>query len=234
MHRHLPKISAALVLVAALVWAAGFVPALAQRGFSGQRGATLYSDADFRGSSEVFVGDVGNLSRTRIGNDHASSVRVSPGCRVILYSDANFRGRSMEVSYDVPTLSGSAVGNDSVSSLRVDCRGNGNGGGNVPPPQPVSQPAGGGPGPSGVTLFWRDDFHGRSYFFDRDNPDLSSTPFGNNQASSIIVDERCRVTLYADRNYRGRSVQLNGHERHLGQTSVGDDTVSSIQVSCGR
>jgi hypothetical protein len=220
------SVSAAGIVLAAVAWIAGPAPALAQRGFGGQPGVTLYSDSDFRGTSETFVGDVADLRRSRIGADRASSVRVDRGCRAILYSDAGFRGQSMEVTHDVPSLSGSQVGNDSVSSVRVEC---GQEGGQAPPPQPQ----GGGRGPSGVTLFWRDDFHGRSYFFDRNNPNLGSTPFGNNEASSIIVDEHCRVTLYSEPDFRGRSVTLTSHERHLGQTSVGDNSVSSIQVSCG-
>ncbi|MEE8524250.1 MAG: beta/gamma crystallin-related protein [Thermoanaerobaculia bacterium] len=229
MSRYAIKISAAGILVAALVWTAGIVPARAQRGFSGQRGVTLYSDSDFRGSNEVFTGDLSDLRRSRVGSDRASSVRVDPGCRAFLYTEVGFRGRSMEVTYDIPTLGGSAVGNDSVSSLRVDCEEGRGDDRPVPPRQPVRT---GGPDRSGVTIFWRDDFHGRSHFFHRDHPNLGSTAFGHDQASSIILDQGCRVTLYEHVDYRGRSVTLTGNERYLGQTSVGDNLVSSLQVNC--
>lgn len=232
MNRYAIKIFTASILLAALFWIAGSVQA--QRGFSGQRGVTLYSDSDFRGTNEVFTGDVGDLRRSRVGGDRVSSVRVAPGCRAFLYADANFRGRSTEVTYDLPTLNGTAVGNDSVSSIRVECDG---GRGNDRPgdyrPEPVSQPVrASGPDRSGVTMFWRDDFHGRSQFFFQDHPNLATTEFGHDQASSIILDPGCQVTLYAAINYQGRSVTLTGNERHLGETSVGDNSVGSLQVRC--
>jgi hypothetical protein len=234
MNRYAIKISTMGILLAVLVWIAGSVQA--QGG--GQRGVTLYSNGDFRGTSEVFVGDNADLRRSRVGADSASSVRVDPGCRAILYSDASFRGRSMEVTYDLPSLGGTAVGNDSVSSLRVTCGADsGDDHGHHHPgddrPQLAREPVrSGGPDRSGVTIFWRDDFHGRSHFFADDHSNLGSTAFGNNQASSIILDPGCRVTLYAAINYQGRSATLTDNERHLGQTSVGDNSVNSLQVSC--
>jgi Beta/Gamma crystallin len=226
MHRHLPRISAALVLVAALVWAAGFVPALAQRGFSGQPGVTLYSDADFRGTGELFVGDIADLRRSRIGSDRASSVKVDRGCRAILYADVDFRGASMEVTYDRPSFSGTALGNDSASSMRVDCE-------RIQEPPPAQpDPNFGGPDYSGVTLFWRDEFQGRSQFFHEDVPNLGMTDFGHDQASSILVDPGCRATLYEHINYTGESAVVTKTILHLKNTPVGDNKVSSLRVRC--
>ncbi len=231
MNRRITGILIASIALAVLIWNVGIKSAEAQRGFSGQRGVTLYSDADFGGNSETITGDVAELSRTRIGNDRLSSLRVDRGCRAILYSDSGFRGRSMEVTYDIPSLNGTAVGNDSVSSIRVEC---GQRFGNNPPAarQPIRQS--GGPDYSGVTIFWRTDFHGRSHFFHEDHPNLGQTAFGNNQASSIILDSGCQVTLYAAINFQGRSVTLNANERHLSRTSVGDNAVNSLRVNCRR
>ena len=224
------RVSAAGIVLAAVVFLAGTAPALAQRGFGSQRGVTLYSDADFRGASETFVGDVADLRWSRIGSDRASSVRVDRGCRAILYDDASFRGRSMEVTYDIPSLTGSQVGNDSVSSMRVDC---GPPQEEPPPPEPEKpRPNYGGPEYSGATLFWRDEFRGRSRFFYEDTPNIGMTDFGHDQASSILVDPGCRVILYEHIDYTGKSVTLNKTVSRLRDTSVGDDKVSSLKVIC--
>lgn len=85
-------------------------------------GVTLYSDDRFRGVSETFYGDVNSMKRSSLGNDRASSVRVSPGCRAVLYSDSDFRGAVTVIDYDLGNLNQTEVGNDQVSSLQVDCR----------------------------------------------------------------------------------------------------------------
>lgn len=89
------------------------------------RGVWLYEHADFRGQSQLFrAGDSLRDFRApnQIGNDRASSVRVSGGCEAYLFSDADFSGRSMFVNTDVPDLGRTQVGNDTVSSIRVSCR----------------------------------------------------------------------------------------------------------------
>ncbi len=214
----------ASMLAVALAWPAAVAEAQSP-------GVTLYNDGNYGGRSQTFYRDEGDLRRSQIGADQASSVRVDSGCRAILYSDFAFRGQATELTYNTPSLKGSAVGNDSASSLRVIC--DGTGGGGTPPPPPPSSVRSGGPDLSGATMFWRPDFHGRSHFFHQSVPDIGSTPFGHDQATSIILDQNCRVTLYEHPNYRGRSVTLNGqNSRRLGETSVGDNTVSSLQVSC--
>ena len=87
-----------------------------------ERGVTLYVDSEFRGHYETFFDDVPNMKRTRFGNDRASSIRVSPGCRVTLYSDSEYRGRSQTLGRDEENLRRTRVGNDTVSSMRIDCR----------------------------------------------------------------------------------------------------------------
>jgi hypothetical protein len=82
---------------------------------------TLYHDINFRGTSETFTGDNPDLRSTRIGNDQASSVRVSPGCRARLYQDINYGGAYTELNGDENDLRSSSVGNDSVTSIRVRC-----------------------------------------------------------------------------------------------------------------
>ena len=86
------------------------------------RGATLYVDTRYRGTSEEVEGEIASMKRTRIGNDELSSVRVSRGCTVELFEDDDFRGRSIVLRDDEPDLGDTRMGNDEVSSVIVDCR----------------------------------------------------------------------------------------------------------------
>lgn len=85
------------------------------------RGVTLYRDPGFRGTSQTFSSDAPDLRESRIGDDQATSVRVSRGCRARLYQDLNFRGSYTEVTGEIADLRGSQVGDDSVTSLQVRC-----------------------------------------------------------------------------------------------------------------
>ena len=89
----------------------------------GTRGITLYRDANYGGRYQHFSSHVADLGDSVIGNDAASSVKISQGCRAVLYSDAHFRGRSTVVDYDMAQLVGTQVGNDRVSSVQIECRG---------------------------------------------------------------------------------------------------------------
>lgn len=87
------------------------------------RGAvTIYEHQDFRGRSETFFeGEIGDMRTTRIGHDVASSVEVTPGCRVILYEHPSFEGRSTVLTEDETDLGRTRVGNDTLSSFRIEC-----------------------------------------------------------------------------------------------------------------
>ena len=87
----------------------------------GNDGVTLYADHNFRGRSETVYGDIPEMSRTDVGNDALSSIKVPRGCSVTLYEDSKYRGRSVELYGDESEMSRTGVGNDSVSSMRVDC-----------------------------------------------------------------------------------------------------------------
>ena len=84
-------------------------------------GVTLYRDPSFRGVSQTFDRDVPDLRESRVGDDQATSVKISRGCRARLYQDLNYRGSYTEVSADIADLRGSRVGDDSVTSLQVRC-----------------------------------------------------------------------------------------------------------------
>jgi hypothetical protein len=84
-------------------------------------GVTLFRDPDFRGPGQTFSTDNPDLRGSRIGDDQATSVRISRGCQARLFQDLNYRGVYTEVTADVPHLQGSRVGDDSVTSLQVRC-----------------------------------------------------------------------------------------------------------------
>jgi hypothetical protein len=84
-------------------------------------GVTLFRDSEFRGTSQTFSSDIPDLRDSRIGDDQATSVRISRGCRARLYQDLNFRGSYTEVTADIANLRGSSVGDDSITSLQVRC-----------------------------------------------------------------------------------------------------------------
>lgn len=86
-----------------------------------QRGLTLYRDPHYKGRNEVFTGDRGSLRSTQIGNDEATSARVSRGCRARLFEHDNYQGRYTEISGGIPDLRGSRVGDDAISSVQVRC-----------------------------------------------------------------------------------------------------------------
>jgi hypothetical protein len=82
---------------------------------------TLYRDLNFSGRSETFSDDVSDLRSSYVGNDNATSVRISRRCRARLYADANYRGAYLEVDRDISDLRGTRVGNDTVTSVQVRC-----------------------------------------------------------------------------------------------------------------
>ena len=181
----------------------------------------LYTDVGYRGQNELFVQDVDDLRRSRVGNDSVSSIRVSPGCQATLHETIRFSGRSMVIESDIPDLSGTRIGNDVTSSITVRCRGEAGVGGDFGWGAPV-------------ILFADTDFRGAKQTVDGDIVDMRRSPFGNDRASSIRVAVGCEAILYADANFRGRSVALSGDVENLGQTPVGNDSVSSIEVRCRR
>ena len=88
---------------------------------SGSRGVTLHRDLNYTGVSETYHQDVPDMRKTRFGDDHATSVSISPGCTARLYRDLNFQGAYTEVTSDIGDLRGSRVGDDQVTSLQVRC-----------------------------------------------------------------------------------------------------------------
>ena len=189
------------------------------------RGVTLYRDLNFTGTSQTFSDDIPDLRGSYVGNDNATSVRISSGCRARLYADVDYKGAYIEVEQDVSDLRRSPVGNDTVTSLRVRCEGGGDGwsdGGTWP----------GGGTRRGVTVYRDLNFSGASQSFSNDVADLRSSFVGNDTATSVRVERGCRARLYADANFGGSYIDVDQDISDLRGSPVGNDKVSSMRVRC--
>lgn len=208
------------------------------------QGVTLFRDRDQRGPSMTFHDDVPDLRYTQFGSRRASSIEVPPGCVAVLYERPGYRGRRTEFRDSDDDLSNTAVGEDRASSLRVNCRHDG--------PETHYHPDWQGDQPSwgqresprvdvlgerprggrGVILYRDREGRGPSQFFNRDVPDLDRTRFGSRLASSVDVSPGCFVTLYELPGYRGRRTDFRERDNNLRNTTVGEDTASSLKVRC--
>lgn len=85
-------------------------------GWGGGRNAsiTVYRDANFRGPSQTYDGEISNLGRSGF-NDAISSMRMRGRWQAC--EDANFRGQCFEFDGEVANLSRYRL-NDRISSLR--------------------------------------------------------------------------------------------------------------------
>ncbi len=85
----------------------------------------------------------------------------------------------------------------------------------------------------GVTLFDEEGFRGRQQPVSRDLAYLGRRDeVGDDRTRSIRVDPGCRAVLYAEPDFRGRSVTIERDESSLRRTKVGLDNVSSLRVEC--
>lgn len=194
-------------------------------------GVTLHRDPGLRGTSQTFSSDARDLRGSYVGNDQATSVSVSGGCRARLYQDPDFRGAYTEVNSDIYDLRGSHVGNDSVTSLQVHCDGSGWGnswGGGWA--ETLEQEYRG----SGLTLFRDPHYGGTSETFADDVPDLRGSRVGDDEATSVSLSPGCRARLFQDPNFRGAYTEVNSDIPDLRGARVGDDSITSIQVRCNR
>lgn len=198
---------------------------------AGDFGVTLFRDLGFKGVSETFTADRGDLRGSMVADDQTTSVRVSRGCRARLYQDLNFRGAYVEITADVSDLRGTRIGDDSVTSIRVRCDGQGWG-------EDVSDDSQDGwdddPFNYGVTLFRDSNFRGTSQTFSTDADDLRSSRIGDDQTTSVKISRGCRARLYQDLDFRGSYTELSEDIAHLGSSQVGDDSTTSLQVRCER
>lgn len=190
-------------------------------------GVTLHRDLKFTGVSEAFTSDVPDLRGSRIGDDEATSVSISQGCRARLYQHLNYEGAYTEVSSSMTDLRGSKVGDDSATSLQVRCDGWG-----WNDDRDDERGISASSVSRGVTLHRDLNFTGVSETFTSDVPDLRNSRIGDDQATSVSVSRGCQARLYQHLNYEGAYTEVNSSMDALRGSKVGDDSVTSIKVRC--
>ncbi len=138
--------------------------------------AILCRDDNYNGGCEEFAGDDGNLGDNSIGDNQVSSVKVqdrggSGGCnpnsdQVALFEHPNYGGNCKTFGRgDYPNPGSMGFANDSASSVKV--------GGNVK-----------------AVLCRDDNYNGGCEDFTGDDSDLNGNSIGDNQVSSLKVQDR--------------------------------------------
>jgi len=242
-----------LVVVPSLVQAAEQATALQPL----RQGAALYTSKDYTGATQTFMTDVADLSRTQVGDNRTTSVRVAPGCRVRLFDGPKFSGQSLDLDGDTPTLRGKTVKPNQASSLQIRCgrmpfpdetaartaetqdraaaqRGSNSGVATTDTTRSSESSATAAPPAApatGVTLYTEHGYKGTSRNVRNAVPDLSATEVGSNRARSIRVASGCHVDLYAGKAFSGETTRLYRSAVNLGSF---DKRVSSLNVVCGQ
>ena len=186
---------------------------------------TMYEHDNFRGRRYPLNRTVRDLHGFRRG-DKASSICVPSGWSVTVYEDKKFKGRAM-------TLRGQRI----IRDLKRD-RPQGRNWGDKISSVRVTAPAG---TPRftacrSPTLYHDDHYRGRSFTIGRSNRDIHQQGNGD-KASSVCVPPGASITVYENKNFRGRSLRLNGPreifdlKRDKPQGRNWGDKISSVRVN---
>lgn len=159
---------------------------------------TVYSDSDYRGTSNTL--GVGTYA-TGFGlkNDSLSSLKIPSGLKVTLCEHHDFGGRRCILVRDTPSL---GAANDEATSMIIER---------------VTSPS--------VIVYNDSDFRG----WGAEVPvgRQAAIGIGNDRASSVIVPQGYRVTLYEHGSFKGRTRELTADAASLGDFN---DRTSSIVV----
>lgn len=188
---------------------------------SAQNYVTLYSDCDYRGTSQMYKAGTFSLSGTRIGGGNVSSVRVPSGMKLILYTDANpGNGQKTRITNDISCLT--QLGwNDRAYSIAVEVED-----GyvtNLPGNQQV-------PSNSNLPTLYEDcNYRGNSRSLSAGYHDWNGMGVRNDALSSLTLPSGWSITLYENSGYKGRSTTYNSSVNCL--PSDWNDRVSSVYIS---
>lgn len=146
--------------------------------------------------------------RNNFLDDSVDSIQIYGNCRWLFYSDYNFQG---DVHYlplsnfsSAPSWGGPG---DQISSARV-----------LPPT-----------GTRAIALFDLKRYAGRMVILYQSCDDLNKFTFSNRASSFIILGGSWK--LYRDKNFAGLlGLRSNGEYPHTIYTSIGDNTVTSVQL----
>ena len=177
--------------------------------------ATLFTEANFLGKPfDLYPGDaIPQFKSTNIGQDSVSSIRVSPGYRVILFADPNYTGTTLPITGPTSITNLKDVGfNDVTNSAKVE----------------VASPL----GAVIATIYSDDNFKGRTWDLRAGDqiPNLGSLPFGAGAITSIKVQPGYTVSLFSNPNFQSTRVDIVGPAQIADLRGFNDDA-DSLQVS---
>ncbi len=180
----------------------------------GPRQVILFEHDNYQGLFKILeIGDYNCPSAMNFPNDMLSSIKIGSDVRVALYEHNDYKGRSQDFTGNIPHLGGTFVGNDTISSIKVFLKSAYN------------------PNPRQTILFENDNFQGLFKTLEIGDYNCpSAMNFPNDKLSSIKIGSDIRVVLYEHNDYKGKSQDFTGNIPHLGETHIGNDTVSSIRV----
>ena len=168
---------------------------------------TLYQH-DFSGMTLTLAESVRDLARIQTYfNNTISSIRVASGTWIV-YQNADYSGDSLQVSpgdYSYEQIKDS-IGNDVISSVKLVDK---------------------------LTLFQVQGFKGHEIPLTQSVPNLDVVHFSN-RMSSLKVDKGT-WTLYAEFDYKGRSMQVTRgtYDTPEIEKGIGKDEVSSVKLDTG-
>lgn len=183
---------------------------------SGQ--ASFYTEANFRGACVVRdVGEFPNAETIGLPNDSISSIRVGIGAQVFACADEQFSVRCEVLTGSSASLGVSAIGNDQITSFKVQPIGT--------PPPPCF------PGPQQVGIYVHDNFSGACRLLSvGDYPTATSMELPNDSISSIRVGPGTEIHVCEHEFYDGRCTLLTSDSLFLGNTAVGNDSITSARI----
>ncbi|MFZ9388266.1 MAG: beta/gamma crystallin-related protein [Chitinophagaceae bacterium] len=178
-----------------------------------QNAVTLYSDCDYRGTTQMFRAGSYDLGQSRIGGANLSSLRIPQGFVVLLYTSNNpGNGQKIRLTNDVSCLTFNGW-NDRAWSMNVEQE--------MPTQLPENQ---------GMATLYEDcNYRGRYNQLSAGYHDWNAMGIRNDQLSSIRLPRGWSITLYADANFRGGSTTYSYDISCL--PSDWNDRVSSVLIS---
>jgi len=185
-------------------------------------GACFYEDVNFRGRN--FCVRPGERLQTMPAGmgDKISSVRLAGATDVTVFRDSNMRGRSARLINDVRDLKGEGWG-DQISSLEVGRGAKARWRSDRSPVWDRNQDM----PREGACFYEEPNYRGRSFCVPR-GATFTALPTGFNDKISSIRVFGGEVRLFQNRNFRGRSTQVQTDTPNLRGTWR--DTVSSVRV----
>lgn len=183
----------------------------------GPNQVSFYTNADFLGACVTrSVGDYPTGDSIGLPNDSISSIRVGAGAQVLACVDENFSGRCEVITGSHANLAASAVGNDQITSVRV---------------QPIGATPPCFPGPQQVAVYVDANFAGVCRLLPvGDFPTATSMDLPNDSISSIRVGPGTEIHVCEHEFYSGTCSRLTSDTTFLGNTAVGNDSITSARV----